>query len=530
MKKTNFLKMVFTVLMCGFFSMNYAGTIYLSATGNDTNDGLTVGNAVKSFTQAQTVAADGDIIMVSGMIDFNLEPGISLPLGVAITKSLTIQGTSNATDGFDGSGATRFLVIGNFNVTLKNMKLINGYSDVNNGGALTVNTATNSLSCENVIFDTNKNASGSAKTGAAVHVDNVNGATFKNCVFSNNESSKSGAVYITAWAANSTIKFEACAFLGNMANDSFGGSALYIRANTSANTTLNMINCTVKGNAVNTPTNGGAIYFGAKSPATTKVNIINCTITENTTAGAPTNGAGIYFLNSSVGGCWGNLYISNCLIEGNTAGGIPSDLGVNTASPASPGGGSSTVPGYILVQNSIIGGVPTSVLNVPEATNISNSTYNYLTPTSTSADWIAKLDTFNATTNSYALLAGSPAIGFASKALLTAVSVTTDQLGKTRPSGFCSAGSVEKNPVLGLKKNIENSFLVYRNANNQITVENSKTDYSGSITLYNTLGQVMLKTPVKGAISTIDKSLNSGVYIVMLNNAEGSYSKKVIIN
>ena len=530
MKKTNFLKMIFTVLMCGFFSMNYAGTIYLSATGNDANDGLTVGNAVKSFTQAQTVALDGDIIMVSGMIDFNLEPGLVAPLGVTITKSLTIQGTTNATDGFDGSGATRFLVIGNFNVTLKNLKLMNGFSDVNNGGAIIVNTATNSLTCENVIFDSNKNGSGSVKTGAAVHVDNVNGATFKNCVFSNNESSKAGAVYITAWAANSTIKFEACAFLGNMAVDSFGGSALYIRANASANTTLNMVNCTVKGNAVNTATNGGAIYFGAKSPATTKVNLINCTITENTTAGSPTNGAGVYFLNSTTGGCWGNLYISNCIIEGNTAGGVPSDLGVNTVSPTAPGGGSSSVPGYILVQNSIIGGVPTNVLNVPEATNIANSTYNYLTPTATSADWIAKLDAFNTTTNSYALLAGSPAIGFASTSLISAVGVTTDQLGQVRPSGFCSAGSIEKNPVLGLKKNIENSILVYRNTNNQITVENSKVDYTGSITVYNTLGQVMLKTPVTGAITTIEKSLNSGVYIVMLNNAEGSYSKKVIIN
>jgi len=71
---------------------------------------------------------------------------------------------------------------------------------------------------------------------------------------------------------------------------------------------------------------------------------------------------------------------------------------------------------------------------------------------------------------------------------------------------------------------------VYRNANNQITVENSTNDYTGSITVYNTLGQVVAKTAATAARTTIEKSLNAGVYIVMLNNAAGSSAKKVIIN
>lgn len=560
MKNTYFLKSVFTLILCGFFSLTYAGTIYLSSTGNDSNNGLTVGTAVKSFSVAQGLASDGDTIMVSGMIDFTLDPAntftpvspagsfsTSNKAGIVLAKNnLIIQGTSNATDGFMGTNltsfnTTRFIqIITDLNLTLKNVRLVNGEYNTDlttvaaGGGAILMTTG--SLVAENVIFDSNVVNGWTGITGGALYVGstNANGLTFNNCIFNGNTAQKSGAIYINSWGASSTVKFENCALTNNVATQQFGGSALYIRANANANTTLNMINCTVKGNIVTAATNGGAIYFGAKSPSTTNVNIINCTITENTNGGTALNGAGVYFLNTTTGGCWGNLYISNCIIEGNkTSAGAPSDLCVAAISPTTPGTGSSTIPGYIKIQNSIIGAVPTAAANVPTGTNIVDSpSYNYLTAASTSADYIAKLDAFDTATNSYALLDGSPAIAYGKTAFLTSLvpPVTTDQLGKTRPAPACSAGSVEKNPVLGLKKNLDNSILVYRNSNNQITVENTKTDYTGAITVYNTLGQVVAKTPVTGMITTIDKSLNSGIYIVMLNNAGGSYSKKVIIN
>lgn len=558
MKNTYFLKTVFTLILCGFFSMTYAGTIYLSDTGNDSNNGLTVGTAVKSFSVAQGLAADGDTIMVSGMIDFTLDlanifsttttgPSSSNKAGIVLAKNnLIIQGTSNATDGFMGTNltsfnTTRFLqIITDLNLTLKNVRLVNGEFNTDittvsaGGGAIMMTTG--SLVAENVIFDSNVVNGWNGITGGALYVGNTNanGLTFKNCIFNSNTAQKSGAIYINSWGANATVKFENSVLTNNVATQQFGGSALYIRANANANTTLTMVNCTVKGNIVTAATNGGAIYFGAKSPSTTNVNIVNCTITENTNGGTATNGAGVYFLNTTAGGCWGNLYINNCIIEGNkTSAGAPSDLCVAALSPATAGGGSSTVPGYIKIQNSIIGAVPTAAANVPTATNIVGSpSYNYLTSTATAADYIAKLDAFDTMTNSYALLDGSPAIGYASTSFLTSLmpSVTTDQLGKTRPSPLCSAGSVEKNPVLGLKKNLDNSILVYRNANNQITIENTKTDYTGSITVYNTLGQIVAKQAVKGALTTVDKTLNAGVYIVMLNNAEGSFSKKIVLN
>ena len=552
MKNTYFLKAVFTLILCGFFSMTYAGTIYLSATGNDTNNGLTAGTAVKSFSAAQTLAADGDTIMVSGMIDFTIDPAnlftqqtvgssTSNKAGIVLVKNLTIQGTSNATDGFLGSdtfgnNSTRFIqMTTDKTLTLKNIKLANGNinsdsSVYGTGGA--INMVTGSIVAENVIFDSNiatgNTATTSGNIGAAIQISNTNasGCSFKNCVFNANQAEKAGAIYITSWGVGSTIKFENCAFTNNIANSAFGGSALYIRANTNANTTLNIINCTFKGNAVNAlATNGGTIYI-AKSTNTTNVNIINCTISENTTAGSATNTAGLYF-HLSDAAVDANVYIKNCIIEGNkTAAGAPADLSLSGASATSAGG---TV-GYLKIDNSIIGynGYP---LNL-NAGNITNSTYNYLTSASLPADYIAKLDAFDTMTNSYPLLDGSPAISYGSTAFLTSLvpSVTTDQLGKTRPSPSCSAGSVEKNPVLGLKKNLNNSILVYRSANNQIIVENTKTDYTGSITVYNTLGQIVAKLAVKGALTTVEKTLNAGVYIVMLNNAEGSFSKKVVLN
>jgi len=560
MKNTYFMKTLFTLILCGFFSLTYAGTIYLSATGNDSNNGLTPATAVKSLSQAQTLAADGDTIMVSGMIDFTLDPGntftpvnpagsfsTSNKVGIVLVKNnLIIQGSSNATDGFMGTNltsftTTRFIQINSdLNLTLKNIKLTNGEYNTDlttvaaGGGAIVMTNG--SLVAENVIFDSNTVNGWNGITGGALYVGNTNanGLTFKNCVFNANTAQKSGAIYINSWGANSTVLFEKCALTNNVASQQFGGSALYIRANTGANTTLNMVNCTVKGNIVTAATNGGAVYFGAKSPSTTNVNLVNCTITENTNGGTSTNGAGVYFLNTTAGGCWGNLYINNCIIEGNkTSGNVSSDLCVAAISPTTAGGGSSTVPGYIKIQNSIIGGVPTNVANVPAATNIVDSpSYNYLTATSTPADYIAKLGTFDTATNSYPLLDGSPAIGYGKTSFLTSLapSVTTDQLGKTRPAPLCSAGSVEKNPVLGLRKNLDSSILVYRNANNQITVENSTNDYSGSITVYNTLGQVVAKTAATSATTTIEKTLNAGVYIVMLNNTAGSSAKKVIIN
>lgn len=457
MKNNYFLRTVFTLLLCGCFSMSFAADWYISSAGNDTTGDGSMGNPWATFSKAQTGAASGDIVHVSGMIDFSLDPANSASpkIGILLTKSIVIQGTSNTNDGFDGKGVTRFIhqsTAGTHTLTIKNLKLINGLSPTTtNGGALQINGAT--LICENVIFDSN-NATTSTRTGGAIHVDTAIGMTFTNCIIKNNSASKSGAIYINGLNNNAVILFQNCAFLSNSAKDSFGGSALYIRTNNGINTTLNLINCTVKDNIVQPlASNGGAIFYGAKSAASTNVNIINCTITDNITYGSATNAAGVYFLNTSANGCLGNIYINNSIIENNrTLSGAYSDLGVGAVSPTIAGGGSATVPGYIKIQNSIIGAVPTDPLRVPAATNIvASPLYNYLTGISKVADLRANLGTFNATTNSYPLLATSPAIDYGAQSFLSAVNVTTDQLGITRSftGSLCSVGSIEFSSTAG---------------------------------------------------------------------------------
>lgn len=540
MKKNYFLRVVFTVLLCSFFSLSYAANIYLKATGGiDTNDGLTAETAVASFTKAQELVGAAEIIYVSGLIDFSLEPSLVQPVGVAITKSLTIQGTSNTTDGFDGKGLTRFFSILNFNVTLKNLKLINGNSGSNNGGALIVNTGSNSLTCENVIFDGNKTGmntvfTGANKTGAAIHFDNVNGATFKNCVFSNNEASKAGAIYITAWAASSTILFEGCAFVGNIAKESFGGSALYIRANTSTNTTLSMINCTIKGNHVNTLANGGAVNFGGKAPNTTIVNMINCTVSGNTTAGSANNCAGVFFNNSDAN-LDGSFYIKNCIIEGNTTtNGIAADLNLSALSATAPVG----TTGYMSLQNSIIGYVATPA-NIPAGNIVASTHFNYLTSTSTTNDLKASLAPFNASTNSFPLYAGSAAIGYGNSTFLTSLSpaITTDQLGNVRTVGATNyAGAWESTPIATTTPSSPTA-LVATAGDGQVSVAFKSAATGGSlVTNYkysvNDGAYVALDPAVTTSPIVITGLTNNTEYTVKLKavNANGDSPESVISN
>lgn len=531
MKKTYFLKTVFTILMCGFFSMTYAGTIYLSATGNDSNNGLTTGTAVKSFSVAQGLASAGDTIMVSGMIDFSIDAGISMPTGLALTKNLIVQGTSNTTDGFDGKGVTQLIQSGGFNLNLSNLKLTGGSSS-GNGGALLLTGGT--ITITKVIFDGNT----SAIRGGAISIEPATALTLNlnNTVLINNSSTTEGAAYYyvdSAGTANS-VTFTNCAIISNNATTTGAGG--YVN-NTSGSLQLSYINTTIAKN--NSGGNSSAGFFLGNAQAGSNVVFTNCTITENTCQTAATSGAGIRIA-TAVNTNGGKVKLYNTIIENNY---YPTTSTGKTTSAWTTDfvwqGDGFTAGTNLIVENSLIGRALATSKWSTAATMFPNSKCQYVSVVAPSVDvtesYLAKFDAFNATTNSYALLNDSFALSYGSTAYLTGLmpTVTTDQLGNTRPLPTCSAGSVEKYPTalaLGLKKNIQNSMMVYRNANNQITVENSSNDFTGSITVYNILGQVVAKTPVTGAITTINKSLKSGVYIVMLNNAVGSSSKKVIIN
>ncbi len=556
MKRNYIFSLLITLVVSGFCSLSYAADIYLSSTGNDTNDGLTPATAVASFSQAQTLAASGDVIHVSGMIDMWSDPanttftaitgGFSTTnkTGIVIGKSLTIQGTAPATDGFEGKNAgnsTRFFQLTNtaYTLTLKNLKLANGAVESTSvtagGGAIYMSNG--NIVAENVVFDSNTATGNNNITGAAIYLGGSNalGTSFVNCVFSNNIASKAGAIYINNWAAGTVsvpnvLKFEGCSFIGNESTLVNGGAALFIRS-ASNYTTLLLINCTIAKNRVMNTGNGGAVYLGAKAMASTNVRIINCTITENTTAGAAANSAGVHMLNTT-NNCIGNLYIQNSIIEGNTAAdGSYADFGVAAVSPTTPDGGSASVPGFVKIENSIIGRCATDPLRIPAENVPTPNHYNYLNELSVAADLIAKLVPFDAATNSYKLYVGSAAIDFGNATFLSTYS-STDQLGNTRPftGGKCFAGSVETTPMItttAVENNAMSAISFYKNAANQLVISN-EDQKEGFVSVYNSLGQRVAGAVLNGSETTLEV-LNPGVYVILFAIEGQISSGKVIL-
>jgi predicted outer membrane repeat protein len=539
MKNIYFLKTVFTLILCGFFSLIQAQvtTIYLSATGNDSNNGLTAATAVKTFSKAHDLAVSGSTIIVRGMIDFSTDPAIvpTLPAGFSLTKNLIIQGGTIAADGFDGKALTQLIRSGGFNLSLSRLTIKGGSSSLT-GGALLVTGGT--ITITDVVFDGNK----STGRGGAIAFEPATALTvnLRNTVFINNSTMMEGGAFLyadTAAPFANSITFTNCAFISNtaIATTAMTGGAGYINNNTAtASLQLSFINSTIAKNQAGASSSGGLFIGNAQSNS--NIVLTNCTVTDNSCLLAGSGGAGIRVA-SAVTGAGGKVKIYNCIIENNNYPGTAITLiGYNTDFAWQ---GEGFTPGTNLIIENTLLGKPGSSTNAKwAAANFPNSRINYVVSNGVDPvtnSYLAKLEAFDATTNSYALGSDSFALAYGLTTYLSTLvpSVTTDQLNFPRPSPACSAGSREKNPTgpaLGLKKNFDSSIFVYRNANNLITVENSTNDFTGSITVYNTLGQVVAKTAAIKAITTIDKTLNAGVYIVMLNNAAGSSAKKVIIN
>jgi cephalosporin-C deacetylase-like acetyl esterase len=445
MKKTFYIKVIFVLIFSCLSFICYAKTVYLSSNGDDAKDGLTLETAVAHFSVAQSKAASDDIIQVSGMIDFSTDPGntASPKTGIALAKSLIVQGTSSDTDGFDGNNLTRFIQANsaNYTLTLKNLKLYRGaYTNattVGGGGALYISGSV--VNGENLIFDSNFTSGNTTNIGSAIMVNTTAGLTFKNCVFSNNTSMKSAAVYINdATAAGISLNFQGCAFISNTTTGTLGGSAIFFRT-TKENINLSLINCTVAKNKVNAAVDGGTIYMYL-GPASAQVNIVNCTVTENTTAGSVNHCAGVRIYTTQSNGTVqfaGKVNIKNSIIEGNysTQTGTPySDLSISTLAATS-----ST----LMINNSLIG--RNANVAVPAECFPGENMFNYLTLSSTASDLRAKLAPYDETSKTYPLLINSQAIDYGDAQYLKALNISTDQNGNPRLfiGNKCYAGASE---------------------------------------------------------------------------------------
>lgn len=78
------------------------------------------------------------------------------------------------------------------------------------------------------------------------------------------------------------------------------------------------------------------------------------------------------------------------------------------------------------------------------------------------------------------------------------------------------------------KIEIEN-VLIYLNTNNQITVICDKKVNNASITIYNAVGQKLLRQNLSDTVTVLNRVLNPGVYVVAVDNGVVGMTKKVVI-
>ncbi|MDR1436841.1 MAG: right-handed parallel beta-helix repeat-containing protein, partial [Candidatus Symbiothrix sp.] len=303
--KFNYLSGMISIL---FFSLSITSSyaeknVYLSVTGDDTHDGLTLATSVASITRAFTLLADGDTIRVSGMIDLTQTPGF-LTDGNSFTvpaatmgwnQGFAIIGDDKATAGFDGKKQGRFgnqiagyeaatAVISFKNLTFKDCgkNALGGGSVlrvVNNGGQ---------------IFVDNCHFTGSVGTQGSILAYNSN-LNVTNCRFYENTVQLGGAIFFNGISTRPVL-VENCIIENNNPGDNSHGGAFYLTDNSSD---VTIRNCIIRNNIITGY--GGAVHINAgtartkETSVTSKVTIENTLITANESS---SHCPGIYINNS----------------------------------------------------------------------------------------------------------------------------------------------------------------------------------------------------------------------------------------
>jgi CSLREA domain-containing protein len=237
---------------------------------------------------------------------------------------------------------------------------------------------------------------------------------------------------------NSTLSGNGSAF-SNSGNEA-GGGGIY-----NNNGTLTVNNSTISGNA--TSNNGGGIYtYGG--PAT----INNSTFSGNWIGTGGVYGGGI--INDS-----GTLTVTNSTFSGNSAlqgGGIFNYLGTAitihstfSGNSATFGGGINNIGGILHLSNNLIANSPNGgdcyIFQGVIATNVNNLIEDGTCGPALSGDPVlSPLGNYGGSTQTHALLPGSPAINAADSATCAAAPVNyLDQRGVARPIGACDIGAFE---------------------------------------------------------------------------------------
>ena len=289
--------------------------IYVSKSGNDSNDGLTNGSAVLSISRALEVASQ-----VNSNARIHISSGTYQESGLELNGTYTDDGTSYRTIysfiGYgnvviDGNGGNKSLfLIRNNSASFKNIR----FTNVNNaarGGALSIRINDNGyiyeptgkiiadLSINNCTFD-NINANGYG--GAILYEYGSGKISINNTKFYNlsSLSSQGGAIYIQESSELAKVKMTGCDFRDNFANNA---GAMYLRASNITISNTNVIN------------NSAAYYPGAIMFYNASAVIENCVISNNS---AKRESSAIEIDQGS--NDEGNVItVKSCIIENNTA-------------------------------------------------------------------------------------------------------------------------------------------------------------------------------------------------------------------
>jgi len=396
-------------------------------------------------------------------ITFAGDLSIVLASQLTIDRNVTISGvgqiiTLDGDTDSDGTGETRaFYITSDAAVTLDQLNIIHGNAGSDNGGgianygvlfvtdsALSDSTATSGGGIANYGLLTVDNSTLSDNTasanGGSIFNDNSS-LTVSNSTFSGNSAEMGGGIYNvgsglvtisdSAFSSNTaldgggiyneegTLNVNDSGFASNNA-DRFGGGICNHSA-TIGGATLNMTNCTFSDNSTVT-LGGGIANYGT-------LNVTNSTFVGNSATDPTGSGGGI--------ADYGALNVTNSTFADNSA--VSSGGGIMETAE------NTTLRNTILV-NSLAGGNCAGTIT-DNGNNIEDgATCGFISANgsiSNTNPLLAALGDYGGSTQTLALLPGSPAIDVGDDLTCDALGAQ-DQRGVTRPQGaHCDAGAYE---------------------------------------------------------------------------------------
>ncbi|MDR1120342.1 MAG: T9SS type A sorting domain-containing protein [Dysgonamonadaceae bacterium] len=387
--------------------------VYLSASGNDANDGSTSELAVATLSRACALITEAgkahNTIYVSGEVDGYSNPVANQNNSVypflGNNYTLVIQGIEGTNPKITGNTTARmFRLRADMALQLKDLTVSGEAEQVFEGNAPFLLMAGGSLEAENVVFE-NFSAS---QEGAVIQMNTISAAnpliSLKNCIFRNNTSTGTNGNIIRlqqygasaeSTVSNAKIHVENCAFVNNATM--YG--VVFLRTANIAESypEITFVNSTFAANSVSNGNGGTITGFSGNQT----VNIINCTVKDNT-------GRGVTAVAALA------MNIQNSVMEGNS----PSDL--------------------------MEANVP--LVNISHSLIANENDANYTKPAGYTPSTI--LNDLDSTTYSFSPVEGSFALNYGNAQYLKDLGIYTDQLGKRRnfTNNFCTAGAVE-NPV-----------------------------------------------------------------------------------